>query len=112
MRNSTNIAEMRRFAPVFAALGDKTRLNLLIRLSRDGPRSTQALSKHSAVTRQAVSKHLHVLLRAGLIHDVRRGRERIWQFESKKLDEARRHLDQISRQWDSALARLKRFVDD
>ncbi|MDB5293417.1 MAG: Transcriptional regulator, ArsR family [Phycisphaerales bacterium] len=96
---------------VFAALGDQTRLALLAKLS-GGPRfSIARLTKGSALTRQAITKHLRVLQDAGLVRGVRRGRENLFELEPRRLDEARRALDRISRQWDQALARLKSFVE-
>jgi DNA-binding transcriptional ArsR family regulator len=96
---------------VFAALGEDTRLALVARLSARGPQSITRLASGADVTRQAITKHLHVLAGAGLVHDVRRGRERIWELDTKRLDEASRWLDQISKRWDDALDRLKRFVE-
>jgi DNA-binding transcriptional ArsR family regulator len=99
-------------APVFAALGDTTRLSLLDRLSIDGPLSITRLTVGSRMTRQAITKHLHVLAGAGLVRDVRRGREHRWELETNRLSEARRSLDRIARRWDEALGRLKRFVEE
>lgn len=99
-------------APVFAALGDPTRLRLVGRLSTEGPLSIAQLSEDAGVTRQAVTKHLHSLSDAGLVRGSRSGRERIWELEPKRLERARRYLDQISHEWDSAIARLKAFVED
>jgi DNA-binding transcriptional ArsR family regulator len=96
---------------VFAALGEDTRLALVARLSARGPQSITRLASGADVTRQAITKHLHVLAGAGLVHDVRRGRERIWELDTKRLDDASRWLDQISKRWDDALDRLKRFVE-
>jgi DNA-binding transcriptional ArsR family regulator len=96
---------------VFAALGEDTRLALVARLSARGPQSITRLASGADVTRQAITKHLHVLASAGLVHDVRRGRERIWELDTKRLDDASRWLDQISKRWDDALDRLKRFVE-
>jgi DNA-binding transcriptional ArsR family regulator len=96
---------------VFAALGEGTRLALVARLSARGPQSITRLASGADVTRQAITKHLHVLAGAGLVHDVRRGRERIWELDTKRFDEASRWLDQISKRWDDALDRLKRFVE-
>ena len=98
-------------APVFAALGDETRLELVARLCTGGPRSITGLTEGSTVTRQAITKHLHVLASAGLVRDVRHGRERLWEVETGGLSEARRCLEEISRQWDSALARLRELVE-
>ena len=61
--------------------------------------------------RQAVTKHLHVLADAGLVRDIKVGRERLWEFEPMQLEEARRSLDVIARQWDHALQKLKKVVE-
>lgn len=109
--NAMEIAQVRDAAPLFAALGDETRLRLLVRLSSSGPESISRLSAKTPVSRQAVTKHLDVLSRAGLIRGNRRGRERIWQVEPKRLVDARLYLDRISRLWDAALGRLQRHVE-
>ncbi len=98
-------------ASVFAALGDDTRLRLLARLSGQGPMSITGLTSGSKVTRQAISKHLHVMERSGLVRSSRYGRERRWRLNEQRLADARFYLDQISRQWDSALERLRTFVE-
>ena len=102
---------MQDAAPLFAALGDETRLRVLGRLSTHGPGSTTRLHQSSQVSRQAISKHLEVLSAVGLVRDRRRGRERIWELEPRRLSDAHAYLDRISRQWDSALERLKKFVE-
>jgi DNA-binding transcriptional ArsR family regulator len=99
-------------APVFAALGDPTRLALVARLSAGPPRSISRLAEGSRLTRQAITKHLRVLEAAGIVHRVRTGRESLFEFDPKPLEEARRYLDLVSAQWDRALARLKSFVED
>jgi DNA-binding transcriptional ArsR family regulator len=99
-------------APVFAALGDATRLGLVARLCGDGPLSITRLSLGSGVTRQAITKHLHALADAGLVRHSRRGRERIWELEPRRLERARRRLEQISDQWDQAIGRLRAFVEE
>jgi len=104
-------ARVRDAAPLFAALGDATRLRLLLRLSAHGPESIARLSDKSEVSRQAITKHLEVLAKAGLVRGSRRGRERIWQLEAARLSDARDYLEGISRQWDDALERLKNFVE-
>jgi DNA-binding transcriptional ArsR family regulator len=111
-RPSAGTAGPVQAAPLFAALGDETRLALVDRLSAQGPQSITRLTTGSAVTRQAITKHLQVLAEAGLVYDVRRGRERIWTLEAERLDIARRCLDQISHRWDEALERLKTFVEE
>ncbi len=104
-------AEVRHTAPIFAALGDETRLALMLRLGAGGPHSISQLAAQSPLTRQAITKHLEVLDAAGLVRSDRRGRERIWNVRADRLDEARRFLDEVSRQWDEALMRLKHFVE-
>lgn len=108
---SARLRKPGRVAPLFAALGDETRLRLVARLSAGGSVSVTQLTAGSGVTRQAVSKHLAVLAGAGLVRGTRRGRESLWRLEPRRLDDARRSLDQISRQWDQALGRLKLFVE-
>ena len=81
-------------APVFAALGDPTRLGLVAQLSANGPMSIVRLTEGAHVTRQAVTKHLLVLADAGLVRGTREGRDHIWEIEPTRLDEARRWLDQ------------------
>ena len=98
-------------APIFAALGDETRLRVVDRLCTGGPMSITRLTTGSDVTRQAVTKHLHVLAKAGLVRGVRRGRESLWELKPRPLEEARAWLDQLSKQWDDALARLKASVE-
>ena len=102
---------VRDAAPLFAALGDETRLRLLIRLSSGGPGSITQLSAKSDVTRQAITKHLRVLAAAGVVRSSRRGRERVWDLEPKRLSDAQAYLERISQQWDSALDRLRAFVE-
>jgi DNA-binding transcriptional ArsR family regulator len=98
-------------APVFSALGDETRLQLVSRLCREGPLSITRLSEGTTVTRQAVTKHLHALQDAGLAHGARQGREQVWSLETKRLEFARRYLDDVSAQWDVVIGRLKDFVE-
>jgi DNA-binding transcriptional ArsR family regulator len=104
--------QLRDAAPLFAALGDQTRIGLLLRLSTRGAESITQLSAGAAQTRQAITKHLLVLEGAGLVRGQRRGREHIWQLQPRRIDEAQARLEYISRQWDDALARLKDFVEE
>ncbi len=98
-------------APVFAALGDETRLAIVARLSAGGPMSIVRLTLGAGVTRQAVTKHLQVLMIAGLVRCHRVGRATSWELAPARLEEARRSLDAISAQWDDALGRLRSFVE-
>jgi len=96
---------------LFAALGDATRLRLIAVLCVEGAMSIAQLTSGTDITRQAVTKHLHVLAGARLVRNVKMGRERLWEFERARLEEARRSLDLIGQQWDHALMRLKAAVE-
>jgi DNA-binding transcriptional ArsR family regulator len=102
----------RHSAAVFAALGDETRLRIVARLSAGEPLSIARLSEGAGVTRQAVTKHLHVLDRARLIRGSREGREQLWALDLRRVAEARRALDRIAEEWDARLLRLKRSIED
>ena len=88
------------------------RLRLIAVLCVGGAMSITQLTSGTDITRQAVTKHLGVLAAAGLVRDVKVGRERLWEFEPALLDEARRSLEIIAQQWDHALAKLKLAVEN
>ena len=98
-------------AGVFAALGDPTRLRLVAVLCAGGAFSIAQLTAGTEISRQGVTKHLRVLADAGVVSDVRSGRERLWQLEPAQIEEAKRTLEVIGRQWEIALGRLKAFVE-
>ncbi|HEY5922116.1 MAG TPA: metalloregulator ArsR/SmtB family transcription factor [Kofleriaceae bacterium] len=108
-RNLT--ASLRKGAPVFAALGDETRLRILSKLSGGGPLSITQITEGEDVTRQAITKHLGVLADAGLVRDVRQGRERRWELDAAPLDVARSCLDLVAQRWEQRLERLKSLVE-
>jgi DNA-binding transcriptional ArsR family regulator len=111
MRHSGSAALKVR-ASVFAALGDETRLSVLARLGTGTPQSISRLTAGTKLSRQAVTKHLHVLEAVGVVRSVRTGRENLFALEPKPIEDIRKYLDEVSRQWDDALARLKSFVED
>jgi len=111
MRASSAARSLRETAPVFAALGDETRLRLVARLCDEGPQSITKLTEGSDVTRQAVTKHLRVLEDAGVVRGSRDGRESVWEIEPRRVEAARRSLDLISARWDSAIERLRAMVE-
>jgi DNA-binding transcriptional ArsR family regulator len=98
-------------APVFAALGDETRLSLVSKLC-NGPHSITQLTENTNLTRQAITKHLKVLEGVGLVQNRQKGRENVFELRPEPLDEVRDYLDMVSQKWDKALARLKAFVED
>jgi len=99
-------------ASVFAALGDETRLSVLAKLSNGAAQSISRLTAGTGLSRQAVTKHLRVLANAGVVRSVRVGRESLFELEPQPIAEVRDYLDQVSRQWDDALARLKSHLED
>jgi len=99
-------------ASVFAALGDETRLAVLAKLCNGQPQSISRLTAGTNLSRQAVTKHLRVLANAGVVRSVHSGRESLFELEPRPIEEVRNYLDQVSRQWDDALARLKSHVED
>ena len=108
---SARARPLQSFAPIFAALGDEMRLRLVAALCVGGAMSIAQLTTGTEISRQAITKHLGVLAAAGLVRDVKVGRERLWEFEPAQLDEARRTLELIGRQWDHALSKLKLAVE-
>lgn len=104
--------KLAKAAPLFAALGDETRMNIVAKLCASGPQSIVRLTDGEAVSRQAITKHLRALADAGLVRSSREGRERIWEIQPKRLAEVRRYLEQISEQWDAALERLRAAVEE
>jgi DNA-binding transcriptional ArsR family regulator len=98
-------------AGVFAALGDPTRLKLVAVLCAGGAFSIAQLTANTDISRQGVTKHLQVLADAGVVRDFKLGRERLWQLEPGQIEEAKRTLEVIGREWEVALAKLKAFAE-
>ena len=111
-KNRSSMAAKRgAHAPVFAALGDKTRLALVAKLCGGQPRSISQLTRGSRLTRQAITKHLRVLERAELVRGVHVGCESLFELNPKPIEELKKYLDRVSELWDRKLARLKSFVE-
>src|SRR5262245_27462280 len=103
--------QLRQRASVFAALGDETRLALIAKLSNGTAQSISRLAEGSALTRQAITKHLRVLEGARVVRSVRVGRESLFEFRPEPLKEAQSYLERVSEQWEDALGRLRSFVE-
>lgn len=101
-----------RSAPVFAALGDVTRLELLSRLSDGKQHSIVQLADGLQLTRQGVTKHLQVLKRAGVVSCKRIGRESRFTIRPKPIAKAKEYLSRASAQWDDAIDRLRASVEE
>ncbi|HEY6515002.1 MAG TPA: metalloregulator ArsR/SmtB family transcription factor [Steroidobacteraceae bacterium] len=104
-------AKPQSVARVFAALGEPTRLKLVAVLCAGGAFSIAQLTANTNISRQGVTKHLHVLADAGVARGKKAGRERLWQLDPVRIEEAKRTLEVIGRQWEAALGRLKSFVE-
>jgi DNA-binding transcriptional ArsR family regulator len=103
---------MRRSATLFAALGDETRIQLLVMLGTGVPQSIKQLAMDLPVTRQAVTKHLRVLEKANFVTQETHGRERRFCARVAAIEEAKSSLSLIAQQWDDALLRLKNFAEN
>ncbi|MDA7949475.1 MAG: metalloregulator ArsR/SmtB family transcription factor [Hyphomicrobiaceae bacterium] len=99
-------------APLFSALGDRTRLELLLDLCNGQPRSISELTQGTGLSRQGISKHLDVLKEARLVTSERIGRESKYTVRLDTLSDAKRYLDRASQQWDESIERLRRLVED
>lgn len=98
-------------APVFAALGCVTRLELVSRLCDGNEHSIASLTDGLDLTRQAVTKHLQVLQQAGIVHNQRVGRERRFSIRHDPINQAKDYLQRVSNQWDDAITRLRSQVE-
>jgi DNA-binding transcriptional ArsR family regulator len=99
-------------APLFAALGDETRLSLVARLCQDSWQSISQLAQGTNLTRQAVTKHLQVLEKVGLVRSVRKGRETLFEFDATPIETMTQYLDAVSAQWEKKLTVLKNFIEE
>jgi DNA-binding transcriptional ArsR family regulator len=110
-KRPSKLTTLQSRASVFAALGDETRLAVLAKLCSGEPHSIARLTIGTHLTRQAVTKHLRVLESAGVVRRARVGRESLFELEPQSIEDVRDYLDQVSRQWDDALGRLKAHVE-
>lgn len=110
-RRARNSTARHAHAPVFAALGDETRLLLVGKLSTGRRCSISQLTQGSKLTRQAITKHLRVLESAGIVHSCRAGRQSLFEFDPKPIENLKEYLDLVSQHWDQALSRLKSYVE-
>ena len=99
-------------AHTFAALGDETRLSLIARLCQVSHQSISQLAAGTKLTRQAVTKHLQILERVGLVRSVRKGRETLFEFDATPIETMTQYLDLVSGQWEKKLTDLERFLDE
>ena len=96
---------------LWSAVGDPTRRRMLDQLLLDGEGTPTSLSAHLPVTRQAVSKHLEVLDRAGLVHPTVVGREKRYHVDDAQLARAVAQLSSVGATWDARLRRIKTIAE-
>ena len=104
--------QLTKAVPIFAALGHPVRLAIVARLCSDGPLRTITLKEQASVSRQGVSKHLRLLEQSGLVRSARKGRDRLWRVETRRIAEARTYLALMSAQWDARLERLRLSMEN
>jgi DNA-binding transcriptional ArsR family regulator len=96
---------------LWSAIGDPSRRQVLDLLVSHGEVSASWLAGRVPFSRQAVSKHLVVLERSGLISRRKEGREVLYQVEADRLDQATRAMTEVAAQWDRRLAAIKRLAE-
>ena len=96
---------------LWSAVGDPTRRRMLDLLLTDGAGTATSLSEHLPVTRQAVTKHLIVLDRVGLVHATTAGREKQFRVDQRQLERAVAQLTDVGATWDRRLQRIKRIAE-
>jgi DNA-binding transcriptional ArsR family regulator len=92
---------------VFAALGDRTRQDLLDLLARGEGSSSAALAEPLGVSRQAVEKHLRLLEQVGLVTARRDGRRVAWAVRPETVRRSAQWLEARGAEWDRQLALVK-----
>jgi DNA-binding transcriptional ArsR family regulator len=96
---------------LWSAIGDPIRRTMIDLLLAAGHETATSLSERLPVTRQAVSKHLAVLDRVGLVHAAPAGRERRYQIDEAQLARAVAQLSAVGATWDARLRRIKRIAE-
>ncbi|MFB7182475.1 ArsR/SmtB family transcription factor [Streptomyces sp. NPDC056257] len=96
---------------LWSAIGDPTRRRMIDLLLADGQGTATTLSAHLPVTRQAVTKHLAVLDRVGLVRSAPAGREKRYQVDEAQLARAVAQLNSVGEIWDARLRRVKSLAE-
>jgi len=93
------------------AVADTSRRRVLDLLLAHGEVTPTALAEELPFTRQAVTKHLAVLDRAGLVESSRHGREVRYSIRAEHLDVAVRAMARVAARWDARLEAIKRMAE-
>lgn len=99
-------------APIFAALADPTRRDLLLRLAESSPKTASQLAEEFPITRQGILKHLNILEDAGLVGVQQIGREKRYTLTPEPLEDIDAWIRQLGQIWDDRLLRLKTMIED
>lgn len=99
-------------APIFHALADPMRRNLLVNLAEHSPKTATQLAEEFPITRQGILKHLNILEDAGLVAVHQIGREKRYAFTPEPLNELEGWLKQLTTKWDERLLRLKSMLEN
>ena len=99
-------------APIFAALADPTRRDLLVRLAQSSPKTATQLAEAFPITRQGMLKHLNILAEAGLVAIQQVGREKRYTLTPEPLEDVGAWIRQLEQLWDERLLRLKTMIED
>ena len=97
--------------PVFAALGDATRRDLLVNLAKNSPKTASQLAEEYPMSRQGILKHLDILENAGLVATRKEGREKLYTLTLEPLSELETWIQELGAIWDTRLMRLKNFLE-
>ena len=97
--------------PIFAALADPMRRNLLLNLAQSSPKTATQIAAEYPITRQGILKHLTILENAGLVTVKQHGREKRYSLTPEPLDELDAFVKEIGLRWDQRLMRLKTFIE-
>lgn len=97
--------------PIFAALADPTRRQLLTHLAESSPKTATQLAAAYPITRQAILKHLTILAEAGLVTVRQQGRDKQYTLTPEPLDEVEQWVKVISKKWEERLQRLKVLLE-
>lgn len=96
---------------LWAAVGDPTRRRVFDLILSDGMATATTLSDRLPVSRQAVTKHLAVLDKAGLVHATANGREKQYRANAEQVARVAEQLTAVAAAWDRRLARIKQIAE-
>ncbi|GAB3032411.1 ArsR/SmtB family transcription factor [Bowmanella dokdonensis] len=97
---------------IFSALADPKRRQLIEALWLHGPLSIKQLSEGAGISRQAITKHLDILIKAKIVSAEFAGKERLHRLNPKPIERVALWLQPFAEQWDERLSRLKHYLGE